>query len=62
MNPASHTMTPIKFKNVEKIAIEIDDKKMELVIYSQFTRKTIKTIHKVTINHIIELKIKYPVL
>jgi len=51
-----------KFKNVEKTAIDIDDKKIELVIFSLFRRNNIKTIQRVTINHIIELKIKYPVL
>ena len=62
MNPASHAIVPIKFKNVEKTATDIADKKIELVIFSLFRRNTVKTMHKVTINHIIELKIKYPVL
>ena len=62
MSPASHATTPIRLKNVEKMAIDIADKKIELVIFSLFNRYIVKTIQRVTINHIIELKTKYPVL
>ena len=62
INPASHAIIPIKLKNVEKMAIDTDDKKIELVIFSLFNRYTVKTIQKVTISHIIELKTQYPVL
>ena len=62
INPVSHATIPIKFKNVEKTAIDIADKKIEWVIFSLFRRNTVKTIHKVTNSHINELKIKYPVL
>ena len=33
MSPASHATIPIVLKNVEKIAIDIADKKIELVIF-----------------------------
>ena len=62
MSPASHATIPIKLKNVEKMAIYIDNKKFELVIFSLYNRYTVKTIQRVTINHIIELKTQYPVL
>ena len=42
--------------------IEIDDKKIELLVFSLFSKYTVRTIQSVTDNHIIELKIQYPVL
>ena len=62
MNPASHAIIPITFKNVEKMATDMDDKKIELLVFSLFSKYTVRTIQSVTDNHIIELKIQYPVL